>query len=65
MRVLVTGCAGFIGSHLTESMLRDGISVLGVDCFNDNYARRPKLANLRHAQEWDDFRIHAARPRPR
>lgn len=55
MRALVTGCAGFIGSHLTESLLRDGHSVLGVDCFNDNYARRPKLANLRHAQEWDGF----------
>ena len=55
MRALVTGCAGFVGSHLTESLLRDGHSVLGIDCFNDNYARRPKLANLRHAQEWDAF----------
>ncbi len=55
MRALVTGCAGFVGSHLTESLLGDGHSVLGVDCFNDNYARRPKLANLHHAQEWDAF----------
>ena len=43
---VVTGCAGFIGSHLTESLLADGHTVLGVDCFNDNYARGDKYANL-------------------
>ena len=44
---LVTGCAGFIGSHLTESLLADGHAVIGVDCFNDNYRREDKRANLR------------------
>jgi UDP-glucuronate 4-epimerase len=52
---LVTGCAGFIGSHLTESLLGDGHRVIGVDCFNANYGRPEKLKNLRKAQEWDDF----------
>jgi UDP-glucuronate 4-epimerase len=52
---LVTGCAGFIGSHLTESLLADGEDVIGVDCFNDNYGRRDKLRNLERAQEWDGF----------
>jgi nucleoside-diphosphate-sugar epimerase len=46
MRALVTGCAGFIGSHLTESLLADGVEVVGVDCFNDNYGRAQKLRNL-------------------
>jgi nucleoside-diphosphate-sugar epimerase len=55
MRALVTGCAGFIGSHLTESLLARGDGVLGVDCFNDNYGRPEKLTNLSHAQQWDDF----------
>jgi UDP-glucose 4-epimerase len=55
MRALVTGCAGFIGSHLTESLLADGVAVIGVDCFNDNYGRRQKLTNLRRATDWDDF----------
>ncbi|MEA2123317.1 MAG: hypothetical protein QOI80_99, partial [Solirubrobacteraceae bacterium] len=55
MRALVTGCAGFIGSHLTESLLSDGHDVLGIDCFNDNYGRSAKLDNLAHAQEWDGF----------
>src|SRR5579862_3852601 len=48
-RALVTGCAGFIGSHLTEALLDDGIAVVGVDCFNANYGRHQKLANLHHA----------------
>jgi len=52
---LVTGCAGFIGSHLTESLLADGHRVVGVDCFNENYGRRQKLANLEVANQWDEF----------
>lgn len=55
MRALVTGCAGFIGSHLTESLLADGWGVVGLDCFNDNYARPQKLRNLDRAREWQDF----------
>jgi nucleoside-diphosphate-sugar epimerase len=56
MRALVTGCAGFIGSHITETLLADGVSVTGIDCFNDNYARPVKLRNLEHhAKDWDQF----------
>jgi UDP-glucuronate 4-epimerase len=55
MRTLVTGCAGFIGSHLADCLLADGHSVLGIDCFNDNYRRAPKLANLRRARDYDTF----------
>ena len=55
MHALVTGCAGFIGSHLTESLLEDGLEVVGVDCFNDNYERPEKLRNLEHARDWDTF----------
>ena len=51
----MTGCAGFIGSHLTESLLGDGIDVLGVDCFNDNYGRAQKLHNVDAARSWDGF----------
>jgi nucleoside-diphosphate-sugar epimerase len=55
MRVLVTGCAGFIGSHLTERLLHDGHAVLGIDCFNENYGRAQKLHNLRQFSDWVDF----------
>jgi UDP-glucose 4-epimerase len=57
---VVTGCAGFIGSHLTESLLEDGHSVLGVDCFNDNYPRGDKFANLARAGEHERFRLLTA-----
>jgi UDP-glucuronate 4-epimerase len=52
---LVTGCAGFIGSHLTESLLTDGYSVVGLDCFNNNYGRVQKLDNLERARKWQRF----------
>ena len=55
MRALVTGSAGFVGSHLTEALLARGDSVVGIDCFNDNYGRSQKLANLRSVTDWDNF----------
>src|SRR5436190_19626036 len=48
-RYLVTGAAGFIGSHLCEALLARGDSVLGVDSFADNYEPARKRANLEEA----------------
>jgi nucleoside-diphosphate-sugar epimerase len=53
--VLVTGCAGFIGSRLVERLLYDGTSVLGVDCFTDYYAKETKKANLRRFRDHPGF----------
>ena len=47
MRSLVTGVAGFIGSHLAERLLGEGQEVVGIDCFTPYYARSIKEANLR------------------
>ena len=44
--IVLTGIAGFIGSHLAESLVRDGWSVRGVDAFTDTYDPRCKQANL-------------------
>lgn len=45
-KALVTGAAGFIGSHLSKRLLADGWHVTGVDCFTDYYARTAKEQNL-------------------
>lgn len=54
-RVLVTGVAGFIGSHLAERLLRDGHRVVGIDCLTDYYAREIKQRNLLALQPDDRF----------
>lgn len=56
-RYLVTGCAGFIGSHLTEALLRRGDEVVGVDAFTDYYPRPAKESNLEGARENANFSL--------
>ncbi len=46
MQMLVTGAAGFIGSHLAERLVADGHTVIGIDGFTDYYARDAKERNL-------------------
>ena len=46
MNVLVTGAAGFIGSHLSAALLARGAQVTGLDCFTDYYPRAINEANL-------------------
>jgi len=55
MRCLVTGVAGFIGSHLAERLLADGHEVCGVDAFVDYYARHIKERNLEVARSSNRF----------
>ena len=43
---VVTGCAGFIGSHLSERLVADGVKVIGVDAFTPFYDRADKVSNL-------------------
>lgn len=47
MKCLITGVAGFIGSHLAERLLRDGHEVIGIDSFFDNYPKTIKENNIR------------------
>ena len=46
MRALVTGAAGFVGSHLADALLARGDTVLGVDCFTPYYAAADKERNV-------------------
>jgi nucleoside-diphosphate-sugar epimerase len=56
-RVVVTGAAGFIGSHLCDRLLADGHEVVGIDSFTDFYARDLKEANLEAARKHSNFKV--------
>lgn len=58
MQCLVTGAAGFIGSHLCERLLADGHNVAGVDCFTAYYPRTVKERNLEGVRSHPHFRFH-------
>jgi nucleoside-diphosphate-sugar epimerase len=55
LRVVVTGAAGFIGSHLSERLLAAGNEVVGIDCFSDFYDRDTKEQNLVASRRHDTF----------
>lgn len=57
MKCVVTGAAGFIGSHLAERLLADGHEVVGIDCFTDYYPRPRKEANLARLRDHAAFRL--------
>ena len=50
MRILVTGAAGFIGSHLAECLVAEGHDVVGLDCITDYYSPVLKRTNARGLQ---------------
>jgi UDP-glucuronate 4-epimerase len=57
MRILVTGAAGFIGFHVSKSLLDRGHEVAGVDNLNDYYDVRLKLARLEQLNGRNGFRF--------
>jgi UDP-glucuronate 4-epimerase len=57
MKALVTGAAGFIGSHLTERLLRDGWTVTGVDNFDGFYDPQVKRSNIAPCLSDPRFRL--------
>jgi UDP-glucuronate 4-epimerase len=60
VRILVTGAAGFVGSHLCERLVRDGHSVIGVDAFVGSYPASVKRRNLAALDDSTSFTFHAA-----
>lgn len=57
VRALVTGAAGFVGSHLAERLVEAGWSVRGVDCFTDYYDPALKQSNISAVMQRSEFTL--------
>jgi UDP-glucose 4-epimerase len=57
MKCLVTGCAGFIGSHLCERLIKEGFEVIGIDCLSNYYPVWIKLKNLENLKKEKNFKF--------
>ncbi len=60
LNIIVTGSAGFIGSHLTEALLAEGHTVTGIDNFDPFYPRKIKEANMATFIHHPRFTFHEA-----
>ncbi len=58
MKLLVTGCSGFIGMHVAEQLLLRGDEVIGLDNMNDYYETSLKEARLNQLQAHTNFRFY-------
>ena len=54
---IVTGAAGFIGSHLAETLLKQGEQVIGIDQFNDYYDPQLKRQNISYLLKYPSFQL--------
>lgn len=57
MKILVTGCAGFIGMHVSQYLLNQGHEVVGIDNLNDYYSPQLKLDRLKQIEPLKGFRF--------
>ena len=54
-KILVTGCAGFIGMNLSKKMLEQNYSILGIDNLNDYYSVKLKKERLSVLKKYNSF----------
>ena len=60
-RVLLTGCAGFIGFHVTQRLLQSGHEVIGIDNLNRFYNEGLKPARLEILKKDAEFQVYSCR----
>ena len=54
-KILITGCAGFIGFYLSKKLLNLGFQIIGIDNLNDYYDVNLKKSRLKIIEEYDNF----------
>ena len=54
--IIVTGSAGFIGFHLSLSLLKDGYNVIGIDSIDDYYSTKLKIKRLRMLEKFSNYK---------
>ena len=54
-KILITGCAGFIGFHLTHQLLKNNYSIIGLDNMNNYYSTRLKKDRLAILKKYKNF----------
>jgi UDP-glucuronate 4-epimerase len=57
MKILVTGCAGFIGMHVAQKLLQAGHDVVGIDNLNDYYTPQLKIDRLKQIENFGNFQF--------
>jgi UDP-glucuronate 4-epimerase len=57
MKILVTGCAGFIGMHVAQKLLQAGHDVVGIDNLNDYYTPQLKIDRLKQIENFENFQF--------
>ena len=56
-KILITGAAGFIGSHLSQALLEDGFEILGIDNINNYYDTKLKINRLENLKNYENFKF--------
>ena len=57
MKIIITGCAGFIGYHLCQSLIELGHHILGIDNINTYYDKELKLSRLKNLKSNANFKF--------
>lgn len=57
MKAIVTGCAGFVGSQLSEKLIEKGFTVIGIDSFENYYSLEIKQKNIEKLVKTDSFKL--------